>query len=78
MVRTMVNLPDELHRAIKHLAIERRTAIAKMVTEALQALYQEDIEDLEEVRKQLKEYLKHPEQAIPYSVYRAKRLKRKA
>ena len=76
MVRTMVNLPDELHRAIKHLAIERRTSIAKMVTEALEALYQEDIEDLEEGRKRLAEYLKHPEKSIPYSSYRRKRMKR--
>ena len=74
MVRTMVNLPDELHRAIKHLAIERRTSIAKMVTEALQVLYQEDIEDLKEGRKRLAEYLKHPEKAIPYSSYRRKRM----
>ena len=77
MIRTMVNLPDELHRAIKHLAVERRTSIAKMVTEALEALYQEDIEDLEEGRKHLKEFLSHPEKGIPYEVYRAKRLKRK-
>ena len=77
MVRTMVNLPDDLHRAIKHLAVERRTSIAKMVTEALQALYQEDIEDLEEGRKHLKEYLAHPERSIPYLDYRAKRAKNK-
>ena len=76
MIRTMVTLPDELHRAIKHLAIERRTSIAKMVTEALQALYQEDMDDLKEGRRLLKEHLKHPEKAIPYEVYLAKRSKR--
>ena len=75
MIRTMVNLPDELHRAIKHLAVERRTSIAKMVTEALEVLYREDIEDLEIGRKRLKEFLEHPEKGISYSAYRAKRLR---
>ena len=73
MIRTMVYLPDELHRAIKHLAVERRTSIAKLVTEALQVLYQEDVDDLGVGRERLKHYLAHPDKAVPYSAYLAKR-----
>lgn len=75
MTRTMVYLPDELHRGLKHLAVERHTSLAKLVQEALEVLYEEDLEDLEIGRKRLREYLAAPEKAIPYEVYRAKRLK---
>lgn len=74
MIRTMVYLPDALHRAVKHLAVERRTSIAKLVTEALESLYQEDIEDLEAGRRGLQSYLSQPDKAAPYSSYRSKRL----
>ena len=77
MTRTMVYLPDELHRAIKHLAVERRTSMAKLVAEALEMLYKEDIEDLKTARERFKSYLKKPDAALPYSSFRSKLLKRK-
>ena len=76
MVRTMVYLPESLHKAIKHLAVERRTSIAKLVQEALEVLYMEDQEDLTVGRERLKNYLKEPENVISYDVYRKKRRKR--
>ena len=36
MMRTMVYLPEALHKAIKHLAIERGTSFARLVQEALE------------------------------------------
>ncbi len=75
MVRTMVYLPEALHKAIKHLAVERGTSLAKIVTEALEVLYREDVEDLAIGRERLRVYMKHPDKAISYSAYRAKRLK---
>jgi predicted DNA-binding protein len=76
MIRTMVYLPEALHKAIKHLAVERGTSIAKLVTEALEVLYKEDIEDLSVGRERLGAYLKQPGHATAYSQYRAKRPKR--
>ena len=76
MIRTMVYLPDGLHRAVKHLAVERRTSIAKLVTEALEVLYQEDVEDLKVGRNRLQGYLAEPSKVISYSVYRTKKLKK--
>ena len=76
MIRTMVYLPDSLHRAVKHLAVERRTSIAKLVTEALETLYQEDLVDLKIGRERLQEYLADPSKVISYSSYRTKRLKK--
>ena len=76
MIRTMVYLPEALHKAIKHLAVERGTSIAKLVTEALEALYKEDVSDLAVGRERLQAYLKQPEKTASYSDYRAKRSKR--
>ena len=76
MIRTMVYLPEALHKAIKHLAVERGTSLAKLVTEALEALYKEDIEDLGVGRERLQTYLQNTDKAAPYSEYRAKRSKR--
>lgn len=76
MTRTMVYLPDEIHRGLKHLAVEQGTSLAELVREAVEMLYREDMEDLRVARGRLHEYLKRPERAIPYASYRAKRLKR--
>ena len=76
MIRTMVYLPEALHKAIKHLAVERGTSIAKLVTEALEALYKEDVNDLAVGRERLQSYLKLPDKTVAYSDYRAKRSKR--
>ncbi len=75
MTRTMVYLPDDLHRGLKHLAVERRTSLAKLVQEAVEVLYQEDLEDLRIGRERLRDYTNRPEQGISYADYRKKWLK---
>ena len=75
MMRTMVYLPDELHRGLKHLAVERGTSMVKLVQEAVETLYREDLEDLQIGRKRLQEYLASPKRVSSYRRYRAKRLK---
>ena len=77
MTRTMIYLPDQLHRGLKHLAVERRTSLAKLVQEAVEVLYLEDLEDLKIARERYQDYLTHPENAIPFVSYLAKRSKQK-
>ncbi len=74
MTRTMIYLPEALHRGLKHLAVERNTSLTELIREAVDALYREDLEDLEMGRRRLKEYLTHPEQAVSYAAYRKGRL----
>ncbi len=78
MIRTMVYLPESLHRNLKHLAIERHTSLTGLVREGVEALYREDIEDLKVGKKRLKELLVHPEKAISYAEYRSRRRRRAA
>ena len=73
MTRTMIYLPETLHRNLKHLAVERGTSLAGLVREAVDILYREDTEDLRTGRQRLKDYEAHPERAIPYATYRARR-----
>ena len=73
MIRTMVYLPEALHKAIKHLAVERGTSIAKLVTEALEVLYKEDVDDLTVGRERMQAYLRNPNKTLSYADYRAKR-----
>ena len=78
MVRTMIYLPESLHRNLKHLAIERRTSLTGLVREGVEALYREDLEDIRIGQKRLKEHLAHPERSISYSEYRSRRRHRAA
>ena len=73
MTRTMVYLENDLHRRLKHLAIERQTSLAALIREAVDRLYREDVEDLRIGRQRLADYLEHPEQSIPYASYRTRR-----
>lgn len=73
MVRTMVYLPEPLHRSLKYLAIERHTSLTGLIREGAEALYREDREDLRMGQKRLKEHLAHPERAVSYSGYRSRR-----
>ena len=70
----MVYLENEVHRRLKHLAVERQTSLAALIREAVTSLYREDLEDLRIGRQRRAEYLKHPERVTPYERYRAERL----
>ncbi len=78
MVRTMVYLPEPLHRSLKYLALERHTSLTGLIRESAEVLYREDREDLRIGQKRLKEHLAHPEKATPYSTYRSRRRHRAA
>ncbi len=78
MIRTMIYLPEALHRGLRHLAIERDSSLTELVRESVEALYREDLEDIRIGRKRLKEYLASPEKAIPYTTYRHRRIRRAA
>lgn len=77
MKRTMVYLPEPLHRGLKHLAIERHTSLTSLVREGVEALYQEDLEDIRIGENRLKKLLSGRETAAPYMEYHRQRLRRR-
>ncbi len=73
MVRTMIYLPESLHRGLKHLAIERDTSLTRLIREGVETLYHEDLEDFRIAQKRLKAHLASPKRAVSYSEYRSRR-----
>ena len=53
MHRTMVWLPEEMHKNLKRLAVEREDSLAGLIREAVENQFREDLEDIQEARKQL-------------------------
>ena len=74
MKRTMVYLPDDLHKNLKRLAVEQESSLASLVREAVETLYREDMEDLAYAREFLVGY--KPGSGKDYGAYRAAKLRK--
>jgi predicted DNA-binding protein len=64
MKRTMIYLPDDTHRGLKKLAFEADSSIAELIRKAVDALYGEDIEDIQVMEEEIAKYRANPESAI--------------
>ena len=69
MKKTMIYLPDELHKNLKRLAVERDTTMASLIRDAAVVLLEEGQEDIEEARRALEEFRKNPASAVPLASY---------
>lgn len=69
MKKTMVYLPDDLHKNLKRLAVERDTTMAQLVRDAAVASLEEEREDLEDARRALAEFRDNPSSAVPLRAY---------
>lgn len=75
MKRTMVLLPEQTHKRLKHLAVEKETSLAQLIRDAVEDQLGEDLEDIARAEKVLKSF--KPDRGISYEAYRAQRLLRK-
>ena len=64
MKRTMIYLPDETHQGLRRLAFEANTSIAELIRKAVDAVYGEDIEDIQVMEEEIAHYQAHPESAV--------------
>jgi predicted DNA-binding protein len=64
MKRTMIYLPEEVHQGLRKLAFEANTSIAELIRKAVEAVYGEDIEDIQVMEEELAKYRANPESAI--------------
>ena len=69
MKRTMIYLPEQTHQGLRKLAFEANTSIAELIRQAIDAIYGEDIEDIQDMEEELIKYQAHPESAIELQKY---------
>ncbi|GAI13484.1 unnamed protein product [marine sediment metagenome] len=69
MKRTMIYLPEQTHEGLRKLAFEANTSIAELIRQAIDAIYGEDIEDIQDMEEELIKYQAHPESAIELQKY---------
>ena len=69
MKRTMIYLPEQTHEGLRKLAFEANTSIAELIRQAIDTIYSEDIEDIQDMEEELIKYQAHPESAIELQKY---------
>ncbi len=69
MKRTTIFLREDVHKGLKHLAIEKDVSMADLLREAIENVYKEDLKDILFAREARKEYLRNPRRAIEASRY---------
>jgi len=69
MKRTMIYLPEQTHEGLRKLAFEANTSIAELIRQAIDTVYSEDIEDIQDMEEELTKYRAHPESAIELEKY---------
>ena len=69
MKRTMIYLPEQTHQGLRKLAFEANTSIAELIRRAIDTVYGEDIEDIQDMEQELTKYRAHPESAIDLERY---------
>ena len=56
MKRTMILLPSETHKRLKHAAVERETSLGQLVRDAVESMLLEDREDIGRAETILKSF----------------------
>ena len=69
MKRTMIYLSEQTLEVLKNVANEANTSIAELIRQAIDAVYSEDIEDIQDMEEELIKYQAHPESAIELEKY---------
>ena len=69
MKRTMIYLPEPTHQWLRKLAFEANTSVAELIRQAIDAVYGEDIADIQDMEEELAKYRAHPESAVDLERY---------
>jgi len=74
MKRTTILLPADTHKRLKHPAVEQETSLGQVVREAVEALFEEDREDISRAESVLGSF--RPGTGTRYKAYRFRRLRK--
>lgn len=64
MKKIIIHLPNKTHHGLKALATEANVSVAKLIKRAVELVYGEDIEDINDMEKEIAYYEAHPESAV--------------
>ncbi|MFW6105322.1 MAG: hypothetical protein ACOC7P_01930 [Chloroflexota bacterium] len=73
MKKTMVYISEGTHRGLKKLAFEKDTSIAELIRRAIDIVYGEDIEDIQDMEDELARYQSQTGSAIELEEYLSKK-----
>lgn len=73
MKKTMVYLPEETHEGLKRLAFEAKTSVAELIRRAVDIVYGEDIEDIQDMEQEISRYQAQPGTAMELEEYLRRR-----
>ena len=73
MKKTMVYFSEETHRGLKKLAFEKDTSITELIRRAIDIVYGEDIEDIQDMEDELARYQSQTGSAIELEEYLSKK-----
>jgi len=65
----MIYLPEQTHQGLRKLAFEANTSIAELIRQAINIVYGEDVEDIEDMEQELASYRSNPESAVDLERY---------
>ena len=74
MRRTTLYLPEKTHRFMKKLSASCERSMGQIVEEAVDYLFQEELQDIRDAEKALAHYKRNPSSAVSFEDY----LKRRA
>jgi hypothetical protein len=74
MRRTTLYLPEKTHRMMKRLSARCERSMGRIVEQAVDYLFQEELRDIEDAEKALTQYKRNPASAVSFDDY----LKRRA
>jgi hypothetical protein len=69
----MVYLPEETHEGLKRLAFEAKTSVAELIRRAVDIVYGEDIEDIQDMEQEISRYQAQPGTAMELEEYLRRR-----
>ena len=69
MKKTMVYISEDVHKGLRKLAFESNTSIAELIRRAIDIVYGEDIEDIEDMEEELARYQSRPNSVMELEEY---------
>jgi len=76
MKRTTIYLPEKTHRMIRKMSVSSEKPMSRIVIDAVESTYREELKDIADAETALAEYRRNPKSAVDFLEYIKQRPKR--